>query len=505
MMFNPKTPVLDYSPRSQQRSRKYQYLLCPVLSYRIVAPKITSRKLNILEKAILNLCRIGHYTADEIGKILEIDPQLAALILFQLKENKGCIDKQGNLTQKGEETLKGIIFTEAEMMGGYIFQNPLTGELYPRFLETLIRAEVKMNKGGFPDLVKGTTGNPYYERAFMPLPLNNIYISQPSSKEILRAIEIHNKHCKHQDSELDRDYSLSNKTLEKVSFIEEEPTPFWVATFVYIPEKQTEEEDWYICDPFGLGDSIWLRDRVQKQIKKAQPESLTRWFSDFLHESKTTSENNKDQFSYYQLKEDAEFLVEERLTLGIKQYDNVFNALVIMEASHLEIDQFQEKIPPDKLDDVMIKAQKVAESLLVETGKNYPTHGNCNLLIERDRAHNRQLIQELATTLNFNQDLPRSLTDVQAGKIKHAAEKGEGSLRPLLLANLFTASKQVSHPLQNVATHNPNLLIELDTLAKLRDQSSHYTQTSLTRDQVSNAVQTIYQFVSLTLGLPLNH
>ena len=458
-MFTPKTPVLDYSPRSQQRWRKYQYLLCPVLSYRIVAPKSSSRELNILEKAILNLCRIGHYTAHEIGKVLEIDPQLAALILSQLKDNQECLDVQGNLTKKGEETLKGIIFTEEEMMGGYIFQNPLTGELYPRFLEKLIYADVKMNQGGFPDLVKGTTGKPYYERAFMPLPLNNLLISQPSSKEILRAIDIHDKHCKYQNYDTDRDYNLSDQTVKKISFIEEEPTPFWIATLVYIPEKQTEEDDWYICDPFGLGDSSWLRDRIQKQIKQAQPESLTHWFYNFLREAKATSKENKDQFSYYQLKEDAQFLVEERLTIGIKQYDNVFNSLVIMEATHLEIDQFQEKIPADKLDDVMIKAQKVAESLLVEIGKNYPTQGHSNLLIERDRAYNRQLIQELAATLNFNQNLPRSLTDVKAGKVKNAAETGEGSLRPLLLATLFTASKQPSHPLRNVATDNPNLLI----------------------------------------------
>ncbi|MFP4134272.1 MAG: hypothetical protein ACLFTJ_08970, partial [Halothece sp.] len=189
-MFTQTTPILDYSPRLTQRSRKYQYLLCPVLSYRIVAPKKTSRELNILEKAILNLCRIGHYTAYEIGEILEIDPQLAALILSQLKENQGCIDEQGNVTEKGEKTLKGIISAEEEMMGGYIFQHPLTGELYPRFLEQLIYAEVKFNQGGFPDLVKGTTGRPDYERAFMPLPLNNLIISQPSSQEILKAIEI---------------------------------------------------------------------------------------------------------------------------------------------------------------------------------------------------------------------------------------------------------------------------------------------------------------------------
>lgn len=504
-MFTKKTPILDYSPRLTQRSRKYQYLLCPVLSYRIVAPKKTSRELNILEKAILNLCRIGHYTAYEIGEILEIDPQLAALILSQLKENKGCIDEQGNLTEKGEKTLKGIISAEEEMMGGYIFQHPLTGELYPRFLEQLIYAEVKFNQGGFPDLVKGTTGRPYYERAFMPLPLNNLLISQPSSKEILKAIEIHYKHLRNQTVDPDSDDKSTDESLKKVSFIEEKPTPFWVATLVYIPEKQTEEEDWYICDPFGLGDSIWLRDRVQKQIKQAQPESLTRWFSNFLREANAKSEENKDHFSYYQLKEDAQFLVEERLTIGIKQYDNVFKSLVIMEASHLEIDQFGKKIPADKLEEVMIKAQKVAESLLVKIGENYPTRGNCNLLIERDRTHNRRLIQELAATLNFNQDLPRSLTNVQAGKIKNAAEKGKGSLRPLLLAALFTASKQPSHPLRNAATHNPNLLLELDTLAELRDQSSHYNQTSLTQNQVSTAVQTIYQFVSLTLGLPLTH
>jgi len=494
-MFTKNTLILDYSPHSKQRWRTRQYLLCPVLSYRIVAPKTTSKELNFLEKAILNLNKIGAYTPSELGEIIEIDPQLAALIVSQLM-NQGYLDNQGKLTQKGEKVLEGIVFPTEEMVAGYIFQNPITGELYPRFLQQLNYAETKRNQSGFPDLVYGTTGNPKYERAFMPLPIDNPIISQPSAQETLKAIHGHNKSLRNQDS--------------KVSFIEEEATPFWVTTYLYIPQKPTEENEWYVCDPFGLGDSIWLQRRLEKQIKNLQPESLTHWFRNFLKQGReTVSDHHWEEYQSFQkqLQDDAKFLVEEKLTLVIKDYDKIFQQLVSLEKTNLEIEALQnsKNISQDKLEEVMIKAQKVAETVLIQLGKDYPTQGNCHLLLEANRLHNRTLIQEIANTLNFNKNLPNTLTDVKPGKVKNVAETGHGSLRPLLLATLFTAAKQPSHPLRNVATQNPNLLIELDTLAKLRDQSSHSNQHSLTLEQVSTAVQTIYQFVSLTFRCPLNN
>ncbi|PNW32866.1 UNVERIFIED_CONTAM: hypothetical protein BEN50_19140 [Euhalothece sp. KZN 001] len=83
-MFTKNTQILDYSPHSKQRWRTRQYLLYPVLSYRIIVPITTSKEPNFLEKAILNLNKIGAYTAYELGEIIEIDPQLAALIVSQL-------------------------------------------------------------------------------------------------------------------------------------------------------------------------------------------------------------------------------------------------------------------------------------------------------------------------------------------------------------------------------------------------------------------------------------
>ena len=509
-MFTKNTQILDYSPHSQQRWRTRQYLLCPVLSYRIIVPITTSKEPNFLEKAILNLNKIGAYTADELGEIIEIDPQLAALIVSQLIDQK-YLDNQGKLTQKGEKVLEGIVFQTEEMIAGYIFQNPITGELYPRFLQQLNYAETKRNQSGFPDLVYGTTGKPKYERAFMPLPIDNPIISQPSAQEILKAIHGHNKSLRNQDSyDEEENYAFPKNQINKVSFIEEEATPFWVTTYLYIPENQTEENEWYVCDPFGLGDSIWLQRRLEKQIKNSQPESLNHWFRNFLKQGReTVSDHHWEEYQSFQkqLQDDAKFLVEEKLTLVIKDYDQIFQQLVSMEKTNLEIEALQnsENIPKDKLEEVMIKAQKVAETVLIQLGKDYPTQGNCHLLSEANRLHNRTLIQEIANTLNFNKNLPKTLTDVKPGKVKNVAETGHGSLRPLLLATLFTAAKQPSHPLRNVATQNPNLLIELDTLAKLRDQSSHSNQHSLTLEQVSTAVQTIYQFVSLTFHCPLNN
>ena len=102
MPFRKNTPILYYNPRPSARWIQRQYLLYPVRMYRVVAPRISSRKLNILEKAVLGMSRAGITEATEISHHLDIGKDLTDLILSELA-NRGYIDSRRNLTRGGRK------------------------------------------------------------------------------------------------------------------------------------------------------------------------------------------------------------------------------------------------------------------------------------------------------------------------------------------------------------------------------------------------------------------
>jgi len=107
----------------------------------------------------------------------------------------------------------------------------------------------------------------------------------------------------------------------------------------------------------------------------------------------------------------------------------------------------------------------------------------------------------VAEKLGFTTPLPNSLVDVKQGKVKSAADYGEGSLRSYLLAALLTARHDSKHPLQLVAQKVPNILIRLDNLAGLRDKSSHFSKQQLALPEISQQISTVYEFVASILGI----
>ena len=71
MTFTPNTPILYYDPKSRGKWRDRRFFLYPAWMYRVVAPRTSYNKLNILEKAVLGLANAGVQSAEQIGKHLE--------------------------------------------------------------------------------------------------------------------------------------------------------------------------------------------------------------------------------------------------------------------------------------------------------------------------------------------------------------------------------------------------------------------------------------------------
>lgn len=509
MSFKKETPILYFDPRSSTYWSKRQYILLPTWCYRVVAPQVHQRRVNILEKAVLGMCRAGAFSAVEIGKKLDIGSDLAALIIKQLSD-QGFLNNQGLLTERGLYILEQETLVIQDMVAGFIFQYPWTGELLPRFVERQEYIEVKFNNNGYPDLVIGTTGKPDYRRAYMPLPVEDIVKTQPSPQEILQAVRKHGKALRYrgysEEAEDDEKIWTVDQVpdIKRISFVEEYPTPVWLATFVYLPENSFSATNWNVCDPFGLGDSPWLRRKLEIQINKNSTfQGLQKLILEMIDKHKDEGGVDSRFTDFIQLaNEEAVMIVEDKLTLDIRRWDSVFNNLVALERTYIEAKELAGlKNFQDKLDDVIVKAQKAVESLLLAVRQIHPTNNSWKVLSLHDREHNRSLLNGVANKLGFTTPLPNSLVDVKQGKVKSAADYGEASLRSHVLAAFLTARHDSKHPLQLVAQKVPDMLIRLDELAELRDKSSHSSNQQLALPEVSQQISTIYEFVASILGI----
>jgi len=507
MMFTQDTPILYYDPKSREKWRDRRFFLYPAWMYRVVAPRTSYNKLNILEKAILGLANAGVQSSEQIGKHLEIHQDLAALILSELSD-RNLINNDGIPTEQGKRLLRDEIFTTEEPIAGYIFQDIWTNELMPRFMDTEERADTRLNSSGFPELNLGDVGQPNYQSLVMPR-VRDLSPQTPNSQDILKAVCSHSKawdKFASNTSDLDNDdmpeESLHNSqilSLKRISFIEEEPTAIWLATFLYLPN---DDPDWLVCDPFGLGDSPWLRKAINKQFEKDN-------FQELKKRILGMSESRDDQGTLLELMEmyfsDAKQRVEFKLTMAIRGYKDIYDSLVRMESDRAQIRDLDSANQHNHLiNSCLIECQKVGEQIFNYIRPKYSPNKEWKMLSINDKHGNRTFLNDLAKKIGFTVPLPATLIDVKQGKVRNAAEYGSQSLRPHILAALLATRKFRDHPLHNLAQTHPDILSRLDWLATLRDASSHASSRAspnLTLTECDRCIETVYHLVSNILNL----
>ncbi|AFZ46988.1 hypothetical protein Cyast_1019 [Cyanobacterium stanieri PCC 7202] len=521
MLFTKETPILYYEPQPREKWLKREYILFPAYYYRVLAPRVSTRKINILEKAVLGICRVGSFSAEEIGEKLDIGKDLSALIIKEL-QTKGFVDTQGLITKRGKKALENEFIDTENLTAGYVFQEPWQGELFPRLIENLENAETRFNENGFPELSLGTTGKPFYQRIFMPLPIHNTLLSKPKPLDILKAIKLHSQSLAYQNSQNDPEMDdppwmlEKSPNLKRITFIEEEPHPVWLATFIYIPEsnfKGFNTNNWQVCDPFGLGNSPWLYRHINKSLNTSDNSTLLRAIDNLLKNNNQeiqTQEKHQDWMIYYQ---EATDIVESKLNLDIVKWDSLYQGLITLEIPYLEIELSNNSMIEgnkynyfvnSKLETILIQCQKIIENIFLIIADKYPLDKCWKRLDKKDKQHNKIILEEIVDTIGFTENnnkikIPKTLLSVDQNQIKLASDYHNGSLRSYLIATLITAYNQPQHPLYFFAEKIPDLLFQLDELAGLRNKSSHYSSSQLNQTLVTKKIDLVYQLVDLFL------
>lgn len=518
--FTKSTPVLDHGPRLSiggggVRNKDTRWLLWPAWRWRIVAPRPSRRALNVFERAVLGLAQAGVHKATEQAFHLGLDPDLCALIVHEL-QGRHCLNDRGDLTELGKQVLQKDTPDDTELVTGFLFQDPDSLELWPRFVEAPSLAEVDyLNEQGWPMLVRGTTGNPRRDRLHVVFPDSPDAPPVPDVGEMLLAIHRSARATRNtsqeqqllEDDEVDSlgtREALSQAYLSRVQCLDEQPDPVFLLTRLYFPQSEAIEAGWRVCDPFGLGDSLILRRHIEARLSDDQ--LLQRLFGHLLGQdpSKLKLELG-DLLS--KLAEKAQKEIERRLTLqiGEKRYQSLSKRLLSFERTWQECVEAGQKCPPERLAEVVIQGQKVLEHLFRRVWSDYQVPDLSRHLVLRPQGKdfNAALWEDAAKALGFEVPLPASLKNVKGGKVIPALEHGKGSLRPHLLAALMVANECHDHPLRRAASPYPSLLRELDGLAQMRDSLAHDSELRVTIEEVQVQHEQVYHAVAALLGLPL--
>ncbi len=453
--FDKDTPVLRLTRGKDPRAR---WVLWPVYAWRVVAPVPKERTLNLFQRAVLGLARAGVTGIVDVAERLLIAPDLAGLVVWEL-QNMAMLDHDGRPTRRGVKALDDIDEDPPdEARVGHVLSDPFTGKLWPRFLAgDLPIADVEPDDDGWPVLLSGSAGDPWRDRTFSVLPgrRDAVVAARPGAREVLKAARRHRRQRDFDEVDDPRDVPF----LQRVSFVDDRPQSYLLALRV----RRHASGDWMVDDPFGHGEAIELRARLEERLDTHK--GLRPWLAPLVGA-------DPEAPTLGHLHAQATWEVEERLTLAIRQYDAILERLVAMQRALLEA--WSDDAPADKWDDVLVKAQRAVERTLHRVHDPY-VNAQPPLFhdLDRDVRFSRQKVNAAAAELGFSTPLPESLSSVRRGKVQHAEQYRRASLRPLLILTLLAARWNEEHPLRQAACIHPDLLHRLDDLATARDRAAH--------------------------------
>lgn len=511
-LFPREAAVLHFGPRlpKDMRWSQRRFFLWPALMYRVVAPEVRDRQLNVLQKAVLGMCRAGVTTVDRIGARLHVHPDLAEVIALDL-HRRGLLQANGLPTKQGIDIFEDETLEASRMVTGHVFQDPWTGDLWPRFLEKLDYVELQHNPiSGFPDLVLGTKGKPRRERAFMVLPRDLALPPAPGASDIVRANRRHRSALRRSESfevadEDDTFAHASSITLERVSLVDDHPTPVFVTSFMYLPEAGDMAGEWHTCDPFGLGVSPTLRRAVEREMRSSL--GLRAVLENMIGQSLDQQIEEQQRFAG-EVRAMAVSNVEKALSVNsrdLPQYED----LVAFAYAHVEIELLGDACPEHKLRDLLGAARRALEgSFKAIFGRHPPGQVWHRVYSERrpvqDTAYCRGVYEASANAVGFCVPLPDALANVRPNHVKAACYPDGGwRLRGAIIAAVLAARDDKAHPLRRAAIQEPRLLNLLDDIATKAGGAVHAGEEGPSLRSVLPLVADVYRAVALLSGLSL--
>ena len=480
--FNKYCPVEFYQPNLPKGKRKL--LLLPFYSYKVFAPKPQNTSLNIFQEAVLGILSISRLETDKLTELLGFHKELVKLIISELI-NLEYITKERDITVKGKNALKedleNFSIDEKEFITGHIYQNLFNLELYPRFNDKIQTVEIlDVDKGDYPKIEIGTKGEPKKETVFWGYIRSNVkQPANPDSIKIIEAVKRHNRAIarnRNNSEEIELETLASsqeqkrNDLIQKVNIIGE-PRKVFLAVFIVYPLEAVSKNSWKVFDPFGLGESPFLKEYIQLLMNDNK--KLEEYIDDIW---KKTTEKRKNSYKDFEaILELATDYIDSKLDVRIKTTD-FYEILLELEIHYQKYDWYKKRLK--ELQSIPKEAQKILEKIFNKFYDDFhDSYTNGKLLrgISRDRETNKEYLNGIVKKNGYPKDkIHDSYTRVELHKLQSAANYYKTqSLRPKITLTLLACENNVNHPFLKMLKILLEFFEEAHRIMELRNSEEH--------------------------------
>lgn len=356
---------LDSAP-----SPKFILVAVPLYMYRIQTSKFDSG-LNFFEKTIFRFMARPDVSSQEIAESLGLDEKLVLVVQGQLK-SRGLVNSLG-YTEKGKllaKNMDSIIVDPNKSQIGYIFQNVDDGELYPYYISSSeLGQEPNTDKNG--NLIVGTKGDGedrILRKTSLDFVLQNQKNQAPPDEETILELIGNSVRRSRADSKTENDENWRSARLSINPLNNSHPELVYACTYLYMPQSSEDntvyEPDWRIMDPFGHGDSPYLKFYIEGFSDQSFKSLLEKKFGDI----KTLMQKRVQEYQYYK-KQEIQTLLDKDFVFGHQDLPwTIKHDLLSAVESYYDCVQYQfSNENYNKL--LIINVQSTLESVLLKDRK----------------------------------------------------------------------------------------------------------------------------------------
>ncbi|POM26463.1 hypothetical protein BTM25_08640 [Actinomadura rubteroloni] len=506
------------------------FLCWPVLVYRVTAPVVRVRHLNILEKVVLALCHAGLRHPPDIAARIHQNIELCKFVLGRLHA-AGQLDGANAPTEKGVRTLlTSQLGEEPELIVTHVLQDPVTRRLWPRTADDLRYRQVRRSDGDTADLRLNTAGAPRSVTAHVVgCPVDPADVPRPTAQEIIDAVAAHRRAKIAHRAE---DFADARGGRAPAAYLAERDLEAFT-TELTMPSDDTVRQVLDVGRPLPEYLLLWWRDdgpdgggrRAEDPFGLDPNPFPQRLLADRLRDDADLAARvlgfgeageARRRAAYRSAANDLRASAEARLVQALgAEIRRRPEALTLL----LGLEDAAARGGDSGVEEVAREAYRLYEYLFRLLAREYPVPDRPSW----DRANSaaaaevvRSALGEAADEIGFT-TLPPAFT----GRPLEGLRKYPGRVRagnppvglarafvPQLVPYLLVAAAdarsvhRTGHPLRDLAARRPALLVDLEALGHLRNRGSHAERDATVEDDIAWCRELALDAARLLITLP---
>lgn len=465
-------------------------VLWPVWVHRVLYPEVTRARLNLFQRAVLGLIRAKVVRAQAIAELTNLHEDLVKLILAQGVSNGWLVTKADTVTPQGLRVLQDEEEGSANLKSGYLFQDALSGELWPRF-ETQLKDIVPTEAGGsFPAFVlnrrTGQTTKPFL---LLPNPRVQPACNVPALMKAYRDYRDDYRASLQLYCKADLPEQIKLQGVER-----QEVRARLAHVLVWVTPDLDGGHLWSAKDPFDLRDQAWWINSCLMPLVKVNT-GLLKHLSGLVDAPRGDEQTVEKWLADLQKQADLRVLTEfpwvERQP-DIKRY---LAALLSRQEKLAQGDTAE-----NEREAAITECQKLLEVVMQWLIGTFPVDPAATLDggLRADYRLTRKILASFQLPA-FNAEVINQLARQRLDQVVWACTSPSSSLKALLFAAGWGASIYAEHPLKTL-TDEQLQLEQLLALATLRNQGSHAHSKFTGKKVTPVSVSMVQQHIQYALG-----